>query len=501
MHYLNQSPDLHVEVISRTGDRFTLVDAVGWESQHSMENPVQATTVSFKGTHVGAVLGSSKYAGKPFYEVIQPFDNVHVTAMSEDGIRYTDVYGVAGKLTTNRGANGDEITSLPVYSLGEPLINTLVFWHSAMAGRANLANIPWLRRASEPIAGTPPEVLKQIFEAWFNDSSGIVLTDGRRLDQALRLFFHQFNDALAVTPLNAMNMEGSVWEAMKAYANTPFAEFFADHLPTEGQVGTFLAGSGLVSDFNHTRSQPQMALYLRPTPFIPTRWDALAQSPGWNFSYNDNERLGGESITWWDTSDINSFFWCFGNHFQGRTDQLLKVFNDSGGKVPIVDNELLRRYGFRKFEKGTRYVEPVRQAENEGKLSDEQKRNAKNKTDVWEQLALRNAELALMFGYEKMAGGSVPLRGRIGLSKYHGIRLGSVITRNHDGGKFQFYCDSYSQSWQIGSAWTTTVNLTRGVEPDKWRKWYADRLGDIGISFLKADLNAAFSPFGVTFNG
>jgi len=492
-HYLNHDPAVQVEVISRTGDRFTLNRPVSWDSQHSMNNPVQSATVGFKGTRIDGTLGSRAFEGKAFYDAIQPFDCVHVTALSPDGNRYTDVYGVAGKLTTDRAPNGDESTFLPVYSLGEPLIHTLVFWHAAIAGLANLANIPWLKRAGEPISGPPPSVIKQIYRAWFNDSSGVVLADGRRLDQAVRLAFHEFKDSLAVTPLNAMNMEGSVWEAMKNHADTPFGELFTAPLYEENK---FLRDFGLTQDYSTIGNLPKMAIHLRPMPFVPTRWDTLARTPGWNFSWDDSERVGGETIDWWNTSEVNTFFWCFGQFFQGRVDQLLQVFNDSGGKIPIVDEELLRRYGLRKFEQGTRYVEPLKESETQGSLSAEQQRNASSKTKVWEQLAKRSAELALMFGYEKMAGGNVTLRGRIGDSKEHGIRLGSVMHRNHDGGRFQFYCDNYAQSWGMGRPWSTTVSLSRGIEPDKWRKWYTQRLTDINLGFLKTDLNAAFSPFG-----
>ncbi len=92
-HYLNHDPAVQVEVISRTGDRFTLNRPVSWDSQHSMSNPVQSATVGFKGTHIDGTLGSRAFEGKAFYDSIQPFDCVHVTALSPDGNRYTDVYG------------------------------------------------------------------------------------------------------------------------------------------------------------------------------------------------------------------------------------------------------------------------------------------------------------------------------------------------------------------------------------------------------------------------
>lgn len=467
------NPDIHVKIRDHSGRTYTLVDCVSYQSNRYMEKASAEASVVFKGDKIGACLEDPTLNGKYYWDILEPYSNVELSMVDAKGQRWVDVYGVLEEPLLTRPASVNDMTRLSVKGMGDVLENTRVFWHAAHrdAQRSNIAGTQFLRRVGTPDPGPPDHVCRQIFRAWFNDKSLFKLADGRTMDQACRLAFSEFKDSLAVTPLSAMNMEGNVWKAMRDHADTPFGEFFIQPLLEETK---FLKDFGIAPD--GTGQLPLVGIHLRPTPFLWPRWNALANSTGWNFRYKDDERRGqGEKISFFHTRELYSWFWCFGQHYQGRFDQLLKVFNDSGGKIPIWLEKNFERYNFRKFEAGTRYVEPLKRDEVErGNLSAAQVRNAQGKTKTWEQLAKRTAELALMFGYDKFAMGSVEMRGRIGLDPDHGIRCGSVMTRDLSG--HQLYINGITQSWDFQSAsWSTTAHLTRGIDPKAFKSWYSSQ--------------------------
>lgn len=474
-------PDIHVRIRDHSGRTYTLPDCVVYQSNRVMEKAAAHANVIFKGDKITACLDNPSLVGKYYWDVLEPYSNVELSMVDAKGKRWVDVYGVLEEPMLSRPQMPDDSTRLSVKGLGDCIENTRVFWHAAMrsAERSNIAGSQFLRRVGIPDPGPPDHVCRQIFRGWFNDSLPLTLADGRRLEQALRLSFSEFKDSMTATPLKAMNMEGSVWQAMVDHSDAPFGEMFIQPLWEESQ---FLQDFDL-QGVDNQGYLPLIGVHLRPTPFLLPRWDALANSPGWNFSYQDGERRGaGEQISFFHTREAYSWFWCFGQHWMGRFDQLLKVFNDSGGKIPVWLEDMLKKYGYRKYEAGTRYVEALKESGHSGgKLTPAQIRNAQNnKKQVTEQLAQRTAQLALMFGYDRMASGSVEMRGRIGMDPEHGIRCGSVLTRKESG--HQFYINGITQSWDFRSAsWSTVANLTRGIEPKAYREWYSRKEELIGL--------------------
>lgn len=465
-------PDIQVRVRDHSGRIYTLPDCVAYRSDRFMEKAAAQATVVFKGDKITACLEDSSLVGQRYWDTLEPYSNVEISLVDARGKRWVDVYGVLSEPTISRPQHPPYQTMLSIRGLGDCIENTRVFWHAAMrsAERSNIVGTQFLRRVGTPDPGPPDHVCRQIFRGWFNDSLPFLLADGRRLDQAVRLVFSEFKDSLAVTPLNAMNMEGSVWQAMIEHCDAPFGEMFIQPLWEEAQ---FLQDFGIEAANDLL---PLVGIHLRPTPFLLPRWRTLSDTPGWRFSYKDDEIKGaGEHFSLFNTREAYSWFWCFGHHFQGRFDQLLKVFNDSGGKIPIWFEDMLKRYGYRKYEAGTRYVEPLKESGHDrGQLNAAQIRNAKKGHTVPQQLIQRTAQLALMFGYDKFSAGTVEMRGRIGMDPEHGIRCGSVLTRKENG--HEFYVNGVSQSWDFHSAsWATTAHLTRGRDPDQWHQWYGSK--------------------------
>lgn len=478
----DQRPDLRIKVISRSGGTYVFLDPVDYESTRSLSNPAASATIAFAGTEPILVEGAPLAEGIEYKDIIYPYDIIHVTMKDAEEREWTDIYGLCNKITTiyrEQDGRPSHATQIEVVGLGDILAKYLVFWHASMRGRNNIGGIQFFQKAGQPIPGGPHEVCKQVYEAWFNDELTMSLADGRRIDQAIKLVFSEFPDSLAVTPLNAMNMEGSVWDALKKYSDPPFGEL---------HVQPYYPDSSSTPDLDRIESlgdRPLIGLYLRPTPFTSPRWTALAQTPGWSYGWDDEERVGSETIQSFDANEVYSWFWCAGAFWQGRFDQLQTVLNDSNGKIPILFKEHFQTYGFRKFEEDTIYVEALREsAHKEGTLTDEQRRRStEGKTKTWEHIASKNIELALMFGYERMATGAVTLRGRIGIDKEHGIRVGSVITRKRDG--WQFYVQQVSQRWSMGGLWTTSLQLTRGHDPKAWREWYRKKERELSLTPTK----------------
>lgn len=482
----DQRPDLRIKVISRSGAAYIFQEPMEYESTRSMEQPAAQATIALAGTTFELIPGQPETA-EEYKNAIHPYDIVHVTFVAGDGKEWTDIYGLVKKITTmyrDQGGVPNHATQIEVVGLGDILARFLVFWHASMRGKA-FPSIQFMQKAGQPISGGPHEVCAQLFHAWFNDGLELLLADNRLFDQVVKLMFSEFPDSFAVTPLKAMNLEGTLWQALKKYSDPPFGELHVQIYYPDNSTTPELDRIENLGD------RPLVGLYLRPAPFTLGRWTALSQTPGWSFAWDDEERVGTEVIQEFDSDQIYSWFWCAGAFAQGRFDQLLKVFNDSGQKIPITFDENRRRYGFRKFEEDTIYVEALRQdAHQQSALTTEQKRKSKNgKTKVWEHLAQKNAELALMFGYERMASGSVTLRGRIGLHKEHGLRIGSVIKRNRDG--HEFYVQAMTQNWSMGGLWTTSLQLVRGHDPKAWREWYQNTWAEIQLNFLQNDLDVA----------
>jgi len=349
------------------------------------------------------------------------------------------------------------------------------------ARQNNLGGVGWLARAKGRLpSGRPNEVVQNIYETFLNDNYIFTLADGRKINQAIQTKFADFPDSLAKTALKAMGMESALWQTLLRYTDAPWGELFLDmmheygnerHLPGIDPALLTPSGAGFAERFL------KIGLYFRPTPFDFEAWDRLASEDSWGFGYEDSDRMGeGEQLDQ-NESRLYNFFWAPMKSVFTGFDQLSLAFNQSGGLLPIYDEESIKAHGLRRLECGTEYVEFVKNADQQqGTIAPDQAfRSMTKATTLNELLIKRTMQLWRWFGFaDRFYEGTISTRGRIGPSGKHGARIGSVVTRCRDG--FQFYVTGISQQWQFPGPHMTTWQVVRGHNPREYRKWWNDKL-------------------------
>jgi hypothetical protein len=416
-------------------------------------------------------------ADKEISATLNPYDLCKVWLCDGRGKRWIDIVGLiqADSLSVAEtdGRPQNEVR-LTLAGLGEALEKYQVFWHPHIAGQSNLGGIGWLVRAKgNTPRGRVDEVLTQIFDAFLNDKYVFTLADGRPLYQVLSKNFQTITGGLSTLGLQAMGMEGALWATLKRYSDAPWCELFVD---IQHERGVLSADVSLLS----STYAETVGLYLRPTPFSVAKWRSQAKEEGWGFEYEDSERLGGEQLVR-DTNNIYNFFWCPEKAVYSSFDQLSMAYNQSGGKVPIYDEASIRKYGLRRLEQGTEYIESLTVSDEKGGAlaADEKTRMQTAAAKKADLLVTRTRQLHQWFGYDQFYEGTIATRGRIGSSHDHGGRIGGVLTRKRDGR--QFYITGIQQNWSFPGPHTTVFQVSRGHDPDKYLSWIREHCGEVDV--------------------
>jgi hypothetical protein len=478
MTVYTQNPEIECEFYTPDGLHFTIKDAiVSYSSQKSLADPVSKAVIQLRGTSFVEDT-RNKLKGDDYIDILGRYDLCKIKMNDGKGKKWIDIIGlvkaVSPSLFESDGVP-EEGTSIEVVGLGEALQKYQIFWHSHLPGRGNIAGVGGLSKFKGKLPkGRPDEVLSQIFEAFINDEYVFTLADGRKIQQAVSRQFETITDGLEVTGLSALGMEGSLWDTLKRYSDSPWNEFFVD-VQYEKEGRKTLSVSDTVDRYEDT-----VGLYLRSTPYNFNDWRDLAQDgSNWGFSYDDSERMGdGEKFTR-DTDRIYNFFWVPAKSVYTGFDQLSTIYERSGGKLPIYDVDSMRQYGVRRLEQSTEYVEYNKDSDLvSGVIEPSDKlrmqTTAKSITDL---LLRRSKKLHQWFGYDKFFDGSITTRGRIGTDSRYGGRIGGVLKRKRD--NYQFYIVGIAQNWSFPGSHMTTFSVTRGHYPNAYLAWAKQNVGEV----------------------
>lgn len=502
----NHNPRIELQFRLRDGISFTVRTLFAYQSQRSLVNPAATANITIRGTHFAPSTDEAinvLFRDVPIERLLQSNDLCTVTMLDAAGRRHPDIIGqakVVRPTVVERQGRPEDATLIQLQGLGSELLNYQIFWHPHIAGQNNLGGIGWLARAKGKLpSGRPDEVLRSIYETFLNDKYIYTLADGRKINQALRPHLAGFADSLAKTALKAMGMESALWATLQRYQDAPWGELFVDlehelgvtrHIRAEGGAST-----GNVIAAEDASRLDRVGLYFRPTPFDFDAWDRLASQDAWGFSYEDADRMGeGEQL---DRNEgrLYNFFWAPMKSVYSAFDQLSMAFNQSGGLLPIYDEESIKRHGLRRLEQGTEYVEMVSDADQKtGNLTPQQMFQAATKASkLNEHLVKRTLQLQQWFGYgDQFLEGALQTRGRIGPDSQHGARIGSVLTRKRDG--YQFYVTGISQQWQFPGPHMTTWQVQRGHDPRAYRKWWQGKLAEHKKKLSGRFINLLYQP-------
>lgn len=471
MTIYTQNPQIEIEIYTRNGARFTIRDCYAYQSTRTLESPSARFVAQLRGENFGDVSLSS-LQGKNVSATLNLYDLGKVWIRDGAGKRWVDAIGLLQSVnptvyeTEGKPQKGIQ---LEFVGLGEALLKFQVFWHSHIEAQNNLGGLGFLSRSKGQLPkGRPNEVLLGLYKAFFNDKYLFTLADGRKISDVLIPYFEEITGGLSVTGLSALGMEGAIWEALKRYSDAPWCELFIDMGHEKNNPSSGI-DSPAYSWFQYGN---QALLYLRKTPFSFKLWQELAaEGSMWGFAFDDSERMGSGEQVGKTADEVYNFFWCPAKGIFSSFDQLSTLYRQSGGRIPIYDADSIRRYGLRRLEQGTEYVQAVKTSDElTGSITAAERvrlgDTAPSKMDLIEK---RTNQLHQWFGYDEFFKGSINLRGRIGSDYKNGARVGGVIERIRDG--MQFYITGVQQSWTFPGPHTTTLNVSRGHYPAKYLDW------------------------------
>lgn len=454
--------------ITARGDIVEPADMWSVSSTRTLDNPVASASVMFWDDVFQDAAG---YNGRRIVDVIRPYDLCKIQWVNrQSGNTETDgiffVQSVTPSLRIN--PNGPERqTRVELLSLGEALMRYQIFYHPHLPERSNIGGIAFRVKSKGKLPqGRPDEVVRTLYDTFLDDNYIFKLPGNLSMKSAFLLKLQVIKESLATQALSAMSAEGSLWETLKRYADSPFNEFFVD-FPHEGRDTSdddqvFLFGT-------------QEAIYLRPTPFSQANWDALAQSDAWGFSYDGSDLIADGEQIGPRLDGLANFFWVSGKSAYSAFDQLSRVYTQSNGKTPRYDEGSIRRFGLRRMEVSTEYVNFLsRDHAKVGRLDPSTQRAMQTtKGTFWEVLEQKAKDLHEWFGYPWFWGGSLTTVGRCGGNREHGARIGGILSNEQD--KRQYYITGIAQNWNVMSPWTTSLTLSRGHIPKEWRAWWNKR--------------------------
>lgn len=468
MNVYSQKPQPEIKFITRNHGTFVVKDVIEYSSTRTLASPTAEATLIFKGLEWKGE-GISSVRGRHIDETLDLYDMCRVRLCDGQGKYWTDILGLVHEIRvveSEQDGRPLQFVQIKLVGLGQVLVTYHVFWHNHVAGRSNLGGIGYrVRSGGDVPKGRPDQVLRSLYDAFFNDDYVFQLADGRKIVDVFLPAFEKIKESLSILGLSAMGMEGSLWNSLVRFADLPFNELYVEpDYPSE-------------VDPLGVNKQDFARIILRPTPFDQKSWGNLVQGgTGHSFTYETSERMGGGENIARSVEGLGNFFWCSGKGILSNFDQLSALYNQSNGVLPIIDEDSVRKFSLRRHEETTEYIQDFKGIhESTGDLEPSEKTQMQTSQSRREQLLIRRSmQLALWFGYPDFRKGSITTRGRIGTSKEHGARIGSVLTRKSDG--MEFYITGVEQSWSFPGPHTTTFALSRGHIPRDYAKW---RLGQV----------------------
>jgi hypothetical protein len=467
-------PPPRIEILTAKGDSFVLQNAVSCTTSRALSNPVAQASVMFMDDRI--VGTGSKFDGKRFSDAIGLYDMVRISWPARDGRPWQDgIYLTQRPLQLHlKPAQGptDQFT-LSLLSVGEALQRYKIFWSPWLENRNNFAGLGFLARsAGKIVRGRPNQVILALLEIFLNDDYAFRFADGKKLKESFLPLLQDIAESLNVVGLSALNAEGALWGTLKRYADQPWNEFFVD-VPHENALGRpadrtqaqQLELAGALRPYGQ-----QEAIYLRPTPFEADRWANLRAEDGWGFDYDGSDAMDGGEQMGLDADSIANYFWAAPKVIYSQFDMIQLIRQQTGGRVPIAFEDSIRKFGLRKMECGTEYV----QLSGENILDDATRQEGKISVRTEADLILRRTEqLARWFGYPDFWSGQITTLGRVGANRKTGARIGGILRNAQD--RREYYIESIAQSWSQGTPWTTTLNLSRGHIPAEHAAWRKER--------------------------
>lgn len=503
-HYI-QAPHVELEVTSKRYGTFTIHAPRFYVSNRTLENPAATATIRFMDTYAKeGHISNPSLVGKRYRDLLQSNDAVKTTLLGGDKRRHADVTGLVKSVMPvemeQQSGEPEHSVEVRVEGVGGELANYQIFWHPHIAGRNNLGGTGFLARSKGKIPrGKPHEVLQALFDTFMNDDY-VFRVGGKTLREVLDFIPTEETGDLSLgnTALSALGNVGALWPLLKRYSDAPWNELFVDIQHERSEVR-----GDLNSGFKIGYSGKE-ALYFRPTPFGFDRWNTLASTRGWGFTVDDEERVDDGFQLHRDQSRIYNFFFAPCKGIYSAFDQLSILFNQSNGILPLYDGDSIRKHGYRNLTQETEYVQYItKQDELVGPTDPSQRVTGLGKERLWKLLALRTLQLYQWYGYDNFWDGTFTVRGRIGPHSQHGIRVGSVITRNADG--WQYYVTGVRQICPYPGVHTTQITVERGRDPQVYLKWWMGRMKqtytDQVSTYLPPSLLSEFGLLPETFRG
>lgn len=469
----NHNPNVRIDVFTHKGDSFRISDGVSYSSTSPLATPVHTAVFSIRGLTLSKGLGD--VSGKPIRDIISNNTLIKCRLADSNGDDWVDFIGSVLRtveVEVEVGGAPEKRVEVHVEQIAKELMDYIIFWHPHIAAKNNLGGAGWLARKKGVLqSGRPDEVLDNLYKAFINDDYIMRLADGRKLSDVLTTNLEKITDSFAVTPLSALTNESPLWDLLDRYSDQPWNELFVSM-----QHEKALRES---TETNRARFRPsqyadKVGVYLRPTPFDFKDWENLSNTWGWGFEFDESERMGPGINISREEGTVYNFFWTVPKGVYTSFDMLSTLYNQSGGQLPIYDAELIKKYGLRRMEKPTEYVQYVtKEHRDNGGLSPKERQEYSTKTNtLWKLLIKRTLQLYRWFAYEEFWSGSITLRGRVGGSKENGIRQGGILRRKSDG--MEFYVTNVQQTYEYPGPHTTTIEVSRGHYPREYRKWWAN---------------------------
>lgn len=464
----NQHPDIEVRFRTRQGEAFTLHTPVSYNSTRSLNDAYSVASLRFEGLEVEHS-DDTTVNGRPWWGekgVLQKKDLIGIYLRDHNGKLWPDVVGMVNSISIEEGESLGEPSSgvrIVVHGLGRALSDYRIFFHPQLSTKPGLMQGYGLGQGliqdGAPPSGRPDQVCRTIFERYFNSDYVFRLADGRNLTEAVKLEFSKVEDSLDQMARNINGQDLSVWEALRKFCDSPWNELFLD---VDADTGDLL-------------------LTLRPTPFTLSDWETLRNREGWSYLYDSDKHRDGFESLMTDEDQVFSWFLCGASGSLSGIQGSILQFNNTNGKLPIYDRDLIEKYGFKPLEKTTQYIQVLDSTSaSAGQIDPAAQKNYNStKNSLFSMLERRTALLYLWFGFDRFLRGTLPMTGRIGRDREWGIRLGSVLTRKRD--DLQMYVTGIEQSWNMNGTWQTSVTVERGHYANEYRAWVKKQIFSRGL--------------------
>lgn len=477
------NPQIEIEFYTAKYGNFKVRSPQRYLSTRNMTEPTANARIMMRDVVV-KIEGTHEANGKLWKDVVSTKDLCKVSMMGRDNRRHTDIVGVVQKteiVEIEMNGEPEFFAEISIQDVAGELSHYRIFWHPHVAGRSNIGGIGFFARSNGKIAkGKPNEVVESLYKTFMNDDYNPTLADAFGIDAHLEFRATPSILSEGTTALSALGMEGALWETMSRYADKPWHELFCDVQHERELVQGPPTRQEWRASEVHLPQFDKVGIYHRPTPFDFNSWEKLSQTEGWGFTFDDRERMDDGYELSRDASRVYSFFFCPGKGVYTAFDQLSSAYDASGGILPIYDEDLLRRFGFREMTQGTEYIQFTQK-------NDATTGKVQNSTfSKWEALALRTLYLYQWFGYTEFYDGVFSTMGRIGPDPETGVRIGSVLRERNT--NWQYYVTGVQQVYNFPGAHTTRITVERGRDHEHYKAWWREKISGRYNSTLSTQL-------------